>query len=220
MLLNMIEPARPIHPAFHQRTNPRGGALYDMKDCFPFVRTFDNAGPVEDAGVTRLSAPGGIKSSAVKSDGSPATHAFGNINDARIKFDEMRISVVESFGSWHFQLINNPRGKRAQARVAHHISAAVTPRRVRLRKSNEERAIAFLNSACAQRSWDAFATGFQGMITSIVWVAISKVIGSFPINSPSTCTAVLPLALARVARRKRVPRLFAGIPPRIACDSN
>jgi len=36
------------------------------------------------------------ESSAVKGDGSPAADALGNIDDARVKFDEMRIGVVQA----------------------------------------------------------------------------------------------------------------------------
>ena len=62
------------------------------------INTLDDSRAVKSAGVAWLPAACWVKGGTIEYDSGPATDAFSNIDDTRVKLDEMRIRVLESFG--------------------------------------------------------------------------------------------------------------------------
>jgi predicted metalloprotease with PDZ domain len=116
VLLNVIEAAGPVDSALYRGANRRRWSLYYMKHGLALVDAFNDPSAVKRSRIARLSAARGIKSCAVERDCGPAADSLRYLNDARVKLDQMRIGVIETFGYRHEQLINNPNNP-SRARV-------------------------------------------------------------------------------------------------------
>ena len=116
----MIETSGPIDSAFNQGANLRRWALYDVKNSVPFIGAFDNACAVQRACVAWLATASRIESGAIECDRSPAADAFSDVDYARVEFDKVRISVIETFGWLHSRTINSLTGESVQGCRALH----------------------------------------------------------------------------------------------------
>src|SRR5437660_10761139 len=103
VLLNVIEPARPVDSALNLRADFRCLSLYDVKHSFAFVKALNYAGAIKTSGVAGLAATGGIERGAVKRHGGPTANTLGYVNHTRVKFDEMRVGIVEPLRRRHVQ---------------------------------------------------------------------------------------------------------------------
>src|SRR6185312_380965 len=102
MLLDVVEPARPIDSAFDGGADLRRWSLDEMKDKIAFVSAFHYASAIEHPGVAGLPAASWIEGGPVQRHCGPATDALRDVNHARLELDQVRVSVIETFGCRHF----------------------------------------------------------------------------------------------------------------------
>ena len=99
VLLDMVQPARPVNSPAHGLTASWRRTLDHVQHALiPIIDTLNNAYAVERAGITRLAAPSRVKRCAIEDYCGPTTHAIAKIDDASFKLDQMGIGIIETFG--------------------------------------------------------------------------------------------------------------------------
>src|SRR4051812_12662224 len=102
MLLHVIEPPRPVDPPAHNSISRRRNALDHVKHALiAVVDTLHHTQTVKCSRVARLTSAGWIERGAIKPHSGPTTDTFSNIDDTSFKLDQVRISVIETFGYSH-----------------------------------------------------------------------------------------------------------------------
>src|SRR6185369_4030788 len=102
VLLHVVQPARPIDsPSYHITATRRRARDHVQHTFVTIVDTLHHAYAIERAGITRLTAAGRIKRSAIENECGPATDAITDIDDASFKLNQMRIGIVKTLSYSH-----------------------------------------------------------------------------------------------------------------------
>jgi hypothetical protein len=89
------QPARPINTPMDQVTARGRRTLDHVKHTVvAVIDALSHARAVECSRVTRLAAASRIKRSAVEHDRGPTTDAIGDVNNACVELDQMRVGII------------------------------------------------------------------------------------------------------------------------------
>jgi len=102
MLLHVIQPPQRIDAAVNRVADLWNRSLDDVQNAISLsVDAIDNARLAQHSRVVWLPAAGRIERRAIECHGNCAVISFADVDYPRVKFQQVRIAIVESFSCAH-----------------------------------------------------------------------------------------------------------------------